>query len=298
MTMKIAIIGLPMDLGAGRRGVDMGPSAIRCASLAQQLRAIGHEVQDLGNVVLSGPEVQDVGDPSLKYLDPIREAAEELADRLAALPPDVVSVVLGGDHSISLGSVTGTAKRYGKIGVLWVDAHGDFNTTKTTPSGNIHGMVLAALAGQGDERLMNIGGFSPKVALDHIAILGARSLDAGERDLLHEYGVHVFTMHDVDRRGLPAVAEEAIAAATVGGVPLHVSFDIDVVDPRDAPGVGTPVPGGMTFRDAHLVMELIAETGTMRSLDLVEVNPILDHANQTGELAADLICSAFGKRIF
>src|SRR5215472_12619938 len=272
--MNIAMIGLPMDLGAGRRGVDMGPSAIRCAGLAQQLRAIGHEVQDLGNVELSGPEVQDVGDPTLKYFAPIRASADELASRLATLSPDVVSTVPGGDHSISLGSVTGTAQRYGEIGVLWVDAHGDFNTTKTTPSGNIHGMVLAALAGKGNERLTSIGGFSPKVAFDHISILGARLLDAGERDLLHEYGVHVFTMHDVDRRGLPAVAQEAIAAAAAGGVPLHVSFDIDVVDPRDAPGVGTPVPGGMTFRDAHLIMELIAETGTMRSLDLVEVNPI------------------------
>lgn len=296
--MRISLLGAPMDLGSGRRGVDMGPTAIRCAGLSQQLRDLGHEVIDLGNLALHEPDTLEPGDPHLKYLDPIRLASDELAARVAALDPDVVSVVLGGDHSISLGSVTGSVQKHGPMGILWVDAHGDFNTNRTSPSGNIHGMPLSALAGVGDPQLTSIGGFSPKLLPDRIVILGARSLDQGERALLHEYGVHVFTMHDIDRRGLPAVAEEAIGYATQGGSPLHVSFDIDVVDPRDAPGVGTPIPGGMTFRDAHLVMELIAETGTLRSLDMVEVNPILDHANQTGVLAADLICSAFGKRIF
>jgi arginase len=296
--MKIAIIGSPMDLGAGRRGVDMGPSAIRCAGLSAQLRALGHDVVDLGNVELHEPETLDAGDPHLKYLEPIREATTALAERVVSVGVDRIPVVLGGDHSISLGSVTGSVELHGPMGILWVDAHGDFNSAATTPSGNIHGMVLAALAGVGDPRLTGIGGFSPKVTPERIVILGARALDMEERALLREHGVHVFTMHDIDRRGLPAVAEEAISLATQGDVPLHVSFDIDVVDPREAPGIGTPVPGGMTFRDAHLVMELIAETGLMRSLDLVEVNPILDHANQTGELAADLICSAFGKRIF
>ena len=296
--MQLAILGAPMDLGAGRRGVDMGPSAIRCAGLGAQLRMLGHTVMDLGNLDLREPETLESGDPTLKYLDSIEAAAIELAARAAAIDPSATTIVLGGDHSISLGSVTGSVQKYGEMGILWVDAHGDFNTNATSPSGNIHGMVLAALTGIGAPRLTGIGGFAPKVLPDHIVILGARSLDVGERELLHQHGVHVFTMHDIDRYGLPTIAEEAIAMATKGGVPLHVSFDIDVVDPRDAPGVGTPIPGGMTFRDAHLVMELIAETGAMRSLDLVEVNPILDHANQTGELAVDLICSAFGKRIF
>lgn len=296
--MQIAIVGAPMDLGAGRRGVDMGPSAIRCAGLGAQLRMLGHTVTDHGNIDIREPETLEPGDPTLKYLDPIEAAAVALACTTAAIDPAAVTVVLGGDHSISLGSVTGAVEKYGQMGCLWVDAHGDFNTDATSPSGNIHGMVLAALNGLGHPRLTGIGGFAPKLLPEHTVILGARSLDQGERELLHAQGVHVFTMHDIDRHGLPAIAEEAIALCTAGDVPLHVSFDIDVVDPHEAPGVGTPVPGGMTFRDAHLVMELIAETGAMRSLDLVEVNPILDHANQTGELAADLICSAFGKRIF
>lgn len=296
--MELAILGVPMDLGADRRGVDMGPSAIRCASLGSRLTEIGHHVTDLGNVMIREPETLDAGDPKLKFLDCIRATANETLARLAVLSPEIVPVVLGGDHSVSLGSITSTVQHHGPMGVLWIDAHGDFNTQATTPSGNIHGMVLAALCGLGDARLTNIGGFSPKTRPERTVILGARSLDPGERRLLHEQGVHVFTMHDIDRRGLSVIAEEALALATEGGLPLHASFDIDVVDPRDAPGVGTPVSGGLTFRDAHLVMELIAETGMLRSLDLVEVNPILDHANQTGELAADLICSAFGKRIF
>ncbi len=296
--MQLALLGAPMDLGAGRRGVDMGPSAIRCAGLTKQLQMLGHTVKDLGNITIHEPETLEVGDPTVKYLDPIEAATVELARRVAAVDPATTTIVLGGDHSISLGSIAGAVQKYGPMGVLWVDAHGDFNTDKTSPSGNIHGMVLAALSGMGAPRLTSIGGFSPKLLPEHIVILGARSLDQGERDLLHQQGVHVFTMHDIDRHGLPKVAEQALALATAGGVPLYVSFDIDVVDPRDAPGVGTPVPGGMTLRDAHLVMELIAETGALRSLDLVEVNPILDHANQTGELASELICSAFGKRIF
>jgi arginase len=296
--MQIAILGAPMDLGAGRRGVDMGPSAIRCAGLGAQLRELGFDVTDLGNIEISEPETLAPGDPHLKYLTEITTAATMLADRVATIDPATIPIVLGGDHSISLGSIAGTAQAHGRMGVLWVDAHGDFNTATSSPSGNIHGMVLAACAGVGDPRLTGIAGFCPKVLPENIVLLGTRSLDIGERELLHKYGVHVFTMHDIDRRGLSAVAEEAIARATEGGLPLHVSFDIDVVDPRDAPGVGTPVPGGMTYRDAHLVMELIAETGALRSLDMVEVNPILDHANQTGELAANLILSAFGKRIF
>ncbi len=296
--MRVSLLGAPMDLGAGRRGVDMGPSAIRCAGLSRQLRELGLEVVDLGNLNINEPEILEEGDPQLKYLEPIRVAVSELAERTAAAARDSVPVVLGGDHSVSLGTVTGVLQAHGPMGILWIDAHGDFNTNQTTPSGNIHGMVLAALAGVGDPRLTSIGGFSPKVLPERIAILGARSIDHGERELLRALGAHVYTMHDIDRRGLTQVAQEALAIVSAGDLPLHVSFDIDVVDPREAPGVGTPVPGGMTYRDAHLVMELIAETGVMHSLDMVEVNPILDHANQTGTLAAELICSAFGKRIF
>jgi arginase len=295
--MRIAIIGAPMDLGANRRGVDMGPTAIRCADLAIQLRALNHQVEDLGNISLHEPETLNPGDPSLKYLEPIYQAAVDLSKKIVECESEVIPVILGGDHSISLGSITGVVQRYGPIGVLWVDAHGDFNTKQTTPSGNIHGMVLAALAGIGDPQLTSIGGFSPKILPQRIAILGARSLDPGEKILLQKQGVHVYTMSDIDRRGLSIVTEEAIAKIIYGGVPLHVSFDIDVVDPIFAPGVGTGIPGGFTFRDAHLVMEIIAETEAMRSLDMVEVNPILDTRNQTGELAVDLICSAFGKRI-
>jgi len=296
--MQVAIIGAPMDLGAGRRGVDMGPSAIRCAGLEMQLRSLGLDVTDLGNIHIGEQETLDVGDPTLKYFKPISAAVNELATRIAQVDATTIPIILGGDHSISLGSVLGSSQVRGPMSVLWIDAHGDFNTSSTSPSGNIHGMVLAALAGIGDARLTHLGGISPKVLPERIIILGARSLDPGERALLRENNVHVFTMHDIDRHGLAAIAEEAIETATRGGLPLHISFDIDVVDPREAPGVGTPIPGGMTFRDAHLVMELIAESHALRSLDMVEVNPILDHANQTGELAVDLICSAFGKSIF
>jgi arginase len=296
--MRVSLIGAPMDLGAGRRGVDMGPSAIRCAGLGPQLSDLGIEVADLGNLAIAEPETIEAGNPKLKYLDPIRAATSELAEWVAKAAHDSIPVTLGGDHSVSLGSVTGSIEEHGPMGLLWVDAHGDFNTEQTTPSGNIHGMVLAALTGLGDPRLTSIGGFSPKVLPERVAILGARLLDAGERELLHTYGVHVFTMHDIDRRGLTQVVQEALAVIIGDDLPLHVSFDIDVVDPTIAPGVGTPVPGGMTYRDAHLVMELVAETNALRSLDMVEVNPILDHANRTGELAAELICSAFGKRIY
>lgn len=296
--MQVALIGAQMDLGAGRRGVDMGPSAIRCAGVEEQLREIGIEVRDLGNIDVRGPETLVPGDSTLKYLDQIVDAANRLAEKVRTVGADVIPIILGGDHSISLGSITGSVQAHGDMAVLWVDAHGDFNSKETSPSGNIHGMVLAALTGVGDPRLTSIGGFSPKIIPSRIAVVGARSLDAGEKRLLHELGVHVYTMYDIDRHGLSHIVEEALSTIIKDNVTLHVSFDIDVVDPHEAPGVGTPVPGGLTYRDAHLIMEMIAETGVMRSMDMVEVNPILDHANQTGELAAGLICSAFGKRIY
>lgn len=297
--MHVSLIGAPMDLGADRRGVDMGPSAILYADIADKLHALGHEVAHLESIKIPFPETRAPGDPRLKYLDQIVSCARELAHaveeciRRGSLP-----VTLGGDHSIALGSISGAANALGELGVIWFDAHADFNTYDTTPSGNIHGMILAALAGYGDPRLVNAAGPGPHVDPRHIVIVGARDLDHGERELLRQAGVHVRTIADVDRRGMDAITEEAIALATEGGRRLHVSFDMDVVDPSQAPGVGTPVAGGVTYREAHLAMELVAASETLASLDLVEVNPILDVENRTALLATELALSALGKRIF
>lgn len=297
--MRIGLLGVPMDLGADRRGVDMGPSAIRYAGLSDKLRALGHDVVDLGSVRVPEAEIGHPGNPQLKYLDQIITATRETASRVEEqLNEGGAAVVLGGDHSIALGSISGAGNALGKIGVIWFDAHGDFNTTETTPSGNIHGMILAALAGYGAPELVNAAGPGPHVEPGHIVIVGARDLDPGERDLLRSAGVHVRTMTDIDRRGMDDVTHEAIALATTGTKALHVSFDMDVMDPSEAPGVGTAVPGGITYREAHLAMELVAESGWVRSLDLVEVNPILDRENRSAILATELALSAFGKRIF
>lgn len=297
--MHVSLIGAPMDLGADRRGVDMGPSAILYADIADKLRALSHEVEHLDSIKIPFPETRLSGDPRLKYLEQIVSCAQELAHaveksiRCGALP-----VTLGGDHSIALGSISGAANALGKLGVIWFDAHADFNTHETTPSGNIHGMILAALAGYGDPRLVNAAGAGPHVDPRHIVIVGARDLDHGERELLRQAGVHVRTIADIDRRGMDAITDEAIALATEGGRRLHVSFDMDVVDPSQAPGVGTPVAGGITYREAHLAMEVVAASETLASLDLVEVNPILDVENRTALLATELALSALGKRIF
>lgn len=296
--MHVALLGVPMDLGADRRGVDMGPSAIRYAGLGEKLRALGHEVGHLGSIPVPEAETLPPGDPHLKYLEPIVAVATEICERVAdRLTSGHLPVILGGDHSIALGSISGVASVLGSVGVIWLDAHGDFNTAETSPSGNIHGMVLAALAGLGDARLVNA---SPGSRLDRhrIAIVGVRELDPGEKQLLQAAGVHVFTMAEIDRRGLAAVARDAIALASEGTQGVHVSLDVDVVDPAEAPGVGTPVPGGMTYREAHLAMELVAESGRLTSLDVVEVNPILDRENRTAVLAAELVLSALGKTIY
>ena len=297
--MRIGLISVPMDLGADRRGVDMGASAIRYTGLDEKLRALGHEVVNLDPVAVSEPGTRSPGDPHLKYLEQIVGASEELAARVRACIDDgAIPVTLGGDHSVALGSVSGAAGVYKRMGVIWVDAHADFNTTDTSPSGNIHGMILAALAGLGDPRLVNVGGPGPHVNPQRITIVGARDLDPGERQLLREHHVHVWTMTDIDRRGMDAVITEALQVATDGADGLHVSFDLDAVDPTEAPGVGTPVPGGITYREAQLAMEMIAESGKLTSLDMVEVNPILDRENRTAILASELALSAFGKRIF
>jgi arginase len=296
--MRVAIIGAPIDFGASRRGVDMGCSAIRYAGLQGSLQRLGHDVVDMGNVDVTLAEQGSVGDPHLKHLDEILSASTALATMMGRARADGrFPITLGGDHSISLGSIAGAA--VGRtLGILWIDAHGDFNTQETTPSGNIHGMPLAASCGLGDARLVNLVYPGPKVDPGHIALLGVRDLDDAEKALLREQGVSVFTIQHIDRRGMDRVMAEALAVVTNGTDGVLASLDLDVLDPRDAPGVGTPVAGGISYREAHLIMELLAESGCMIALDVVEVNPILDRENGTAELAVALTLSALGKRIF
>lgn len=296
--MHIRIIGAPMDLGADRRGVDMGASAIRYAGLSNGLQQLGHSVHDVGNTAIPQPESRPEGNPHLKYLEPIIHASEELAMLVStALQENEFPLLLGGDHSISLGSVSGVARVHKNIGVIWVDAHADFNTDATTPSGNIHGMILAALAGIGDTRLVDASGWQPKINKETIVILGARDLDIKEQVLLRDHNIHVFTMSDIDQRGMTAVMKEAIAFASQHDNPIHLSLDMDALDPREAPGVGTPVRGGLSYREAHLAMELLSVSQRLVSMDVVEVNPILDSENTTAKLAVELVLSALGKKI-
>lgn len=301
--MEIDLIGMPIDHGAGRRGVDMGPSAIRYAGLAEQLAALGHTVNDLGNIELPILETCTADEPDLRYIHCIVPAARRLMGKVRrSLRAGRFPLVLGGDHSLSLGSVRGAA-RDRKLGVLWIDAHGDFNVQETTPSGNIHGMVLAALCGYGDPRLVELIQ-SPSdepagiLAQENVVVIGARDLDPGERALLAESRVNVFSMHDVDRLGIARVMEQALTLALHGTDGLYLSFDLDSVDPLTAPGVGTAVAGGLTYREAHLVGEMVAETGQLVGMDLVEVNPILDLENRTASMAINLALSALGERIW
>ena len=289
---RVAVVGVPMDLGANRRGVDMGPSALRYARLLEQLEDLGYTVEDLGDVPVSLARASRRRGRGLAYLEEIRAAALVLKERLAALPEGVFPIVLGGDRSLSMGSVAGAA-RGRRVGVVWVDAHADFNTPETSPSGNVHGMPLAVLSGLGHPRLTEVfRAVDPK----DVVLVGVRSLDPGEKRLLKEAGVRVYTMHEVDRLGVARIAEEVLKH--LQGLPLHVSLDADVLDPTLAPGVGTPVPGGLTYREAHLLMEILAESGRVQSLDLVEVNPILDERNRTAEMLVGLALSLLGKRIF
>jgi arginase len=299
---SIEIVGAPVDLGAGRRGVDMGPSAIRIAGLEPRLEALGHRVTDSGDVDVMIPETLEVGAGSLRYKPAILAACEALrliVERIhgAGSTP----LVLGGDHSIAIGSVAATsnhlARRSESAGLVWFDAHGDCNTPATTPSGNIHGMALAISLGLGDPDLVRLGGRAPKVQARHTALIGLRDLDPGERRNLQESGVTVFTIRDVDERGMRDVVGEALRVAGMGTAGIHLSFDLDVLDPEDAPGIGTPVPGGITYREAHLAMELLNESGSVVCADFVEVNPVLDTRNSTGALAVELALSLFGKRI-
>ncbi len=295
---EIAVIGAPLDLGAGRRGVDMGPSAIRYAGLEQQLvQKLGVRVTDAGNVISPVVETTAMGDESARYLAQILDLCERLAGLVAeAARRDALPLVLGGDHSVALGSLVGMARARGPGGVVWIDAHGDLNTPKTSPSGNVHGMVLAAALGLAGDAFRRDAWVLPALVPGKLALVGVRSLDEGERELLHELDAKVFTMSEVDRIGVEPCMREALAHAS-GAAFLHVSFDMDVVDPDYAPGVGTPVRGGLSYREAHLAMETVAESGLIDSMDVVEVNPILDRENATGQLAVELVASALGARI-
>jgi arginase len=302
MTKKVKIIGVPMDLGAGRRGVDMGPSAIRIAGLNQAISWLGYEVTDAGNVHVHPPEAVVQTNMRARYLPEIAAASEELAGMVeAALEEGSLPVILGGDHSIAVGSVAGVSafyrKRREKIGIIWLDAHADSNTPETSPSGNIHGMPLAALLGHGVKELTHIAGFAPKVLPEHAAIIGARSIDPGERELLKSLGVRVFTMTEMDERGMSDVVEEAIQIASLNTAGIHVTMDMDFIDPFYAPGVGTPERGGATYRESHLAMEKIADSSRVLSVELTEVNPLYDTQNQTAQLAVEMILSALGKKI-
>jgi arginase len=297
-TKRISIIGVPVDYGADRRGVDMGPSAIRYAGLHDRIRRIGHDVMDLGNVPVPVPESRVPQDAHLKYLGEIVKVTRVLARTVErALNEGTLPVVLGGDHSLAIGSIAGLLRVYSRPAVVWFDAHGDYNTDQTTPSGNIHGMPAAVATGLGHPDLK--APFRGRFASPHKLIyVGTRTLDPGEADLMRQQGVTVFSMYDLDKFGMREVMARALDQATDGTDAVHVSFDIDAVDPLFAPGSGTPYPGGLTEREAHLALELIAEADVMTSMDMVEVNPILDEHNRTGVLAAELIASALGKRIY
>lgn len=299
---KATIIGVLMDLGADRRGVDMGPSAVRVAGLNERLETLGYEVTDAGNIPVRNPEMMQIADRKLKYLPEIAAACQALADQVeASLESGSTPIVLGGDHSIAIGSVGGLSafhhKRGERVGVIWFDAHGDMNTPDTSPSGNIHGMPFAAILGKGAKELTEISGFAPKVYPEDCVLIGARSVDPDEAVALRASGIRVVTMRELDERGMSSVMDEAIELASRRTVGFHVTMDMDFVDPDFAPGVGTPVPGGPTYRESHLAMEKVADSGKMLSFELTEVNPVFDISNKTAELGVQLILSAFGKKI-
>ena len=302
MAEKVRIIGVPMDLGASRRGVDMGPSALRVAGLQSRIKHLGRQAEDVGNILERLPEEQPYGEKKAKYLDEISEACKGLADIVGkALDEDWLPLVLGGDHSIAVGTAAGAAEHFSKqskrIGLIWLDAHGDMNTPETSPSGNVHGMPLAAIMGYGPEELIGIASTRPMVEPRNVVLVGIRELDSKERRLVKESGVHVFTMRDVDERGMRDVMSEALRFAGDDTAGIAVSLDMDFVDPSDAPGVGTPVRGGATYREAHLAFEMIADSKSMISLELVEINPVIDLHNTTATLGVELVLSGLGKKI-
>ena len=293
----VAVIGAPLDLGAGRRGVDMGPSAIRYAGLDARLVAIGRACSDWGNVESAVAEATEVGEENARFLVPVLRTCERVASLVRrAAETGHVPLVLGGDHSVAIGSIGGMASVFGPGGVLWIDAHGDLNTPETTPSGNVHGMVLAAVLGLAGDAFATDAWPLPSIDPQRVALVGVRALDPGERQRIQELGIKVFTMSDVDRLGVERAIRESLAHIAGPGF-VHVSLDLDVLDPEVAPGVGTPVRGGLSYREAHLALELVSESGIAGSLEVVEVNPILDRENATALLAVELVASAFGQRI-
>jgi arginase len=300
--MIIHLLGVPMDLGSGRRGVDMGPSAIRIAGLSDRLRELGHTVVDDGDIAIKNMEELRVGDVRARYLSEIARASTLVSRKVdRIMGKGHFPLVLGGDHSIAVGTISGIAafcrRKGAKPGLLWIDAHGDINTPATSPSGNIHGMPVAALLGQGPDALTTIGGAGSKIDPANVALVGIRSLDDGEKVRLKQLGLQVHTMSDIDRHGIHRIMKKALGRVTDGTDYLHVSFDLDAVDPTFAPGVGTPVKGGLDYRESHLIMELLHDSKAMTSLEMVEVNPILDERNASAVFAVELVQSAFGKRI-
>jgi arginase len=299
MNRQIAMIGVPMDLGQRRRGVDMGPSAIRYAGITERLEQLGYTIHDLGDVAISRPDRLDQRqEGNLRNLSQVAEANEQLGKMVdAEMNKQRFPLILGGDHSIAIGSLAGISRHYENLGVIWYDAHGDLNSHETSPSGNIHGMPLAANLGIGHERLTNILDYTPKVKPENIVIIGARSLDPGERALITEQGIKVYTMHEIDLHGMPQVMGEAITYLKQRTDGVHLSLDLDGLDPSEAPGVGTPVIGGLTYRESHLAMEMLAEADILTSAEFVEVNPILDDKNKTATVAVGLMGSLFGEKL-
>jgi arginase len=295
---RVSVIGVPMDLGADRRGVDMGPSAIRYAGLGTELERLGVAVEDRGNILVPTPESRPKPTEHLKYIDEIAAACRELKRAVAAVVAQGgFPLVLGGDHSIAIGTIAGAATAGPPVGVIWIDAHGDFNTADTSPSGNIHGMPFAVSCGVGDPRLLEARDGAPIADPRRSVLVGARTLDSGEKALIRKAGVTVFTMTDIDKEGMRSIMERSLGIASAGGAGVHISFDLDAIDPTWAPGVGTPYPGGLTYREAHLAMEMAYESGRVASAEFVEVNPILDGENRTAAMAVGLIGSLLGRSI-
>jgi arginase len=298
MVRKLSIIGMPMDLGQMRRGVDMGPSAIRYAGINERLKPLFDDIHDMGDIPIGRPEVVIDKESNLRNLDLVAEKSTKLAVKVdEIIQSGSFPLVLGGDHSIAIGTLAGVSQHYKSLGVIWYDAHGDLNTAETSPSGNIHGMPLAVSIGLGHRSLTEIAGYSPKVKPENVVIIGARSLDAGEKKLIKETGIKVYTMHEIDRLGMTKVMEETIDYLKDKTDGVHLSLDLDGLDPMDAPGVGTPVNGGISYRESNLAMEMLAEAQLITSAEFVEVNPILDEKNKTARVAVELMGSLFGEKL-
>ena len=302
MPQKIRIIGVPMDLGASRRGVDMGPSALRVAGLQARIKQLGHQVEDIGNIPVKQPEEMPYGEKRAKYIEEIADACKDLGTAVQkSLEDGYMPLVLGGDHSIAVGSVSGVGAHFRQekksVGCVWLDAHSDMNTPETSPSGNVHGMPLSALMGYGTEELYDLFGYKPKIEPQNVALVGVRDLDSHEKKFIKKLGVKAFTMREIDERGMREVMSDALKYAMDDTDGIVVSLDMDFVDPSDAPGVGTPVRGGVTYREAHLAMEMIADSEAMVSMEIVEINPVIDEHNRTALLGVELVLSGLGKKI-